>query len=73
MTAPQGRTAEKAEQEEVKRLTQAASKQDDEQMVIPDFEIEAMARVLLPALRAFYDSPEGQAMFATWKHQHENT
>ena len=29
-------------------------------LVVPDFEIEAMARVLLPALRAFYASPEGQ-------------
>lgn len=37
------------------------------QMVIPDFEIEAMARVLLPALRAFYASPEGQAAFEAWK------
>lgn len=45
---------------------------EETQMVIPDFEIEAMARVLLPALRAFYDSPEGQAAFAEWKRQQEN-
>ena len=46
---------------------------EDTQTVIPDFEIEAMARVLLPALRAFYASPEGQAAFEEWKHQQENT
>lgn len=37
------------------------------QMVIPDFEIDAMARVLLPALRAFYASAEGQAAYEEWK------
>ena len=46
---------------------------EDTQMVIPDFEIEAMARVLLPALRAFYDSPEGKAEFEKWKRQQEHT
>lgn len=37
------------------------------QMVIPDFEIDAIARALLPTLRAFYASPEGQAAFEEWK------
>lgn len=37
------------------------------QMVIPDFEIDAIARVLLPALRTFYASEEGQASFEEWK------
>lgn len=46
---------------------------DDKQIAIPDFEIDAMARVLLPALRAFYSSPERQAAFEEWKHQQENT
>ena len=32
-------------------------------MLIPDFEIDAMTRVLLPAFRAFYASLEGQAAF----------
>ena len=40
---------------------------------IPGFEIEAMARVPLPALRTFYDSPEWQAAFEKWKRQQENT
>lgn len=46
---------------------------EDTQMVIPDFEIEAMARVLLPALRAFYASPEGQAAFEEWKQNQAHT
>lgn len=54
-------------------LTKAtAKKADDGQMVIPDYEVEAMARALLPALRAFYASPEGQAAFEEWKRQQEN-
>ena len=32
-------------------------------MLIPDFELDVMTRVLLPAFRAFYASPEGQAAF----------
>lgn len=43
----------------------------DTQMVIPDFEIDAIARVLLPALRAFYASAEGQAAFEKWKREKE--
>ena len=46
---------------------------EDTQMVIPDYEIEAMARVLLPALRAFYASPESQAAFEAWKRNQEHT
>ena len=46
---------------------------DTDGLVVPDFEIEAMARVLLPALRAFYASPEGQAAFEEWKRQQEHT
>lgn len=37
------------------------------QIVLPDFEIDAMARVLLPALRTFYADPKGQAAFEEWK------
>lgn len=41
--------------------------------VIPEFEIDTMARCLLPALRAFYDSPEGQAEFERWKAEHNRS
>ena len=36
---------------------------------IPDDVIDSMARVLLPALRAYYASPEGQASFEAWKQR----
>lgn len=36
-----------------------------------DYDLRSMARVLLPALQNFYDSPEGQAAFEEWKKQHE--
>ena len=59
---------------EVVTVTPADLKRtEDTQMVIPDFEIEAMSRILLPALRAFYASPEGQAAFEEWKRQQKNT
>lgn len=45
---------------------------DDTSIVIPDFEIESIARCLLPALQAFYDSPEGQAAFEQWRQEHNN-
>lgn len=41
-----------------------------DQLVIPDFEIDALARCLLPKLRAYYESPEGQAAFEKWQQQH---
>ena len=59
---------------EAVRVTPADLKRaEDTQLVIPDYEIEAMARVLLPALRAFYASPESQAAFEAWKRNQEHT
>ena len=40
-----------------------------EEIVIPDFEIESLARCLLPKIQAYFESPEGQAAFAEWKKQ----
>ena len=37
----------------------------------PQYEIEAFARCILPAIRAFYDSEEGQRAFAEWKEAQE--
>lgn len=44
--------------------------EEREETVVPDFEIEASARCLLPKIQAYFESPEGQAAFAAWKQQH---
>lgn len=43
----------------------------DPQTVIPDFEIDALARCLLPKLRAYYESSEGQSAFLDWKKKQD--
>lgn len=40
-----------------------------EETAIPDFEIESLARCLLPKIQSYFESPEGQAAFAEWKKQ----
>lgn len=53
--------------------TPALSIEDvDHQTVIPDFEIETMARCLLPKMQAYFASLEGQEAFEEWKRQ-QNT
>lgn len=43
---------------------------DDHGTGIPPHEVEALARVLLPEIQAFFQSEEGQREFAEWKaHQ----
>ena len=36
---------------------------------IPQHQIEAIARCILPDILAFYESEEGQQEFAKWKEQ----
>ena len=43
--------------------------EEREETVVPDFEIEALARCLLPKIQAYFESPEGQAAFEAWKKQ----
>lgn len=38
---------------------------------IPYHEVEALDRVLLPEIQAFFESEEGQREFAEWKAQQE--
>ena len=38
---------------------------------IPVREVDALARVLLPEIQAFFESEEGQREFAEWKAQQE--
>ncbi len=39
--------------------------------VIPQHQIEAIARCIMPDILAFYESEEGQREFAEWKKQLE--
>ena len=36
---------------------------------IPVHEVDALARILLPKIQAFFESEEGQREFAEWKAQ----
>ena len=38
---------------------------------IPEHAIEAIARVLLPDILAYYESEDGQRAFAEWKKQRD--
>ena len=38
---------------------------------IPQYQIEAIARCILPDILAFYESEEGQREFSEWKKQRE--
>ena len=38
---------------------------------IPYHEVEALARVLLPEIQAFFESEEGQREYAEWKVQQQ--
>jgi hypothetical protein len=42
---------------------------DDIGMEIPQQEIDSLARLLLPKIREFFDSEEGQREFAEWKQR----
>ena len=46
-------------------------KANDYSTGIPYHEVEALARVLLPKIQAFFESEEGQREFAEWKAQQE--
>ena len=42
---------------------------EDTQQIIPNFAIDTLAHCLLPKMRAYFASPEGQAAFEAWKRQ----
>jgi len=37
--------------------------------MIPQYELEALAEVLYPTLKAYLESPEGKATFEKWREQ----
>lgn len=45
------------------------AKDDDTGIGIPQQEIERLARLLLPKIRQFFESEEGQREFAEWKQR----
>ncbi len=40
---------------------------------IPDFEIDSLARTLLPMMRAYLNSKEGQREFAAWQAERQQS
>ena len=38
---------------------------------IPDFEINSLARALLPAIQAYFETEEGQREFALWQAERQ--
>ena len=48
--------------------------EEREEIAIPDFEVESLARCLLPKIQAYFESVEGKAAFEAWKkQQHSDT
>ena len=45
---------------------------EDQQTVIPDFEIDTLVRCLLPKIQAYFSSQEGREAFWEWQRQHNN-
>ena len=37
---------------------------------IPQYEIESIAKILLPQIQKFFESPEGKKEFEEWKSEH---
>lgn len=54
-------------------MLRSEPEQDGLQMAIPDFEIETLARCLLPQIQAYFESPEGRTEFERWKAEHTQT
>lgn len=52
-----------------KEVHDLAEKMIHDEMDIPDYAIERIARCLLPAMQAFFDSEEGQREYAEWLEQ----
>ena len=38
---------------------------------IPDFEIDSLARALLPAIQAYFETEEGQKELAAWQAERQ--
>lgn len=38
---------------------------------IPDFKVDSLARALLPAIQAYFETEEGQREFAAWQAERQ--
>ena len=47
------------------------SRRKNNNIGIPDFEIDSLARALLPMMRAYLDSEEGQREFKAWQAERQ--
>ena len=45
---------------------------DDHGTGIPVHEVDALARILIPKIQAFFESEEGQREFAEWEAQQKH-
>ena len=54
---------------EVKRILSNKKHKINSETTIPDYQIEALARVLLPEIQRFFDSEEGKREFEEWKRE----
>ena len=50
----------------------AKKKSNDHGTCIPLHEVEALARILLPQIQAFFESEERRKEFAEWKEKQNN-
>lgn len=42
-----------------------------QETTIPNYELEALARCLLPDIQAYFESKDGKREFASWKKKRE--
>ena len=52
-------------------MAKITEKNKDHNIEIPQHDIEALARCLLPAIQKFFDSEEGMREFEEWKAKQE--
>ena len=47
------------------------SRRKENKTGIPDFEIDSLARALLPAIQAYFETEKGQREFAEWQAEQQ--
>ena len=46
-----------------------SNESDSSKMIIPDYEVEAIARCLLPKIQEYFESAEGKSAFQKWQKE----